>query len=123
MTKIGRAPLSIDTINTNVINSEYAVRGEIVQIAQRISKELEEGRGNYPFDKIVWCNIGNPQILGQKPITYFRQVLALCECPQVRQVSGVSVQRSTNKRFVIENNAADPSIHASIISFLSLRYV
>ncbi|GFH09772.1 aminotran_1_2 domain-containing protein, partial [Haematococcus lacustris] len=29
----------------------------------------------------VWCNIGNPQILGQKPITYFRQVLALCEYP------------------------------------------
>lgn len=53
------------------------------QMAQRIAKDLEAGTGQYPFQKIVWCNIGNPQILGQKPITYFRQVLALCECPQV----------------------------------------
>lgn len=78
-----KASLSIDTINKRVINSEYAVRGEIVQLAQRIARDLEEGKGSYPFDKLVWCNIGNPQILGQKPITYFRQVLALCECPQV----------------------------------------
>lgn len=78
-----KAPLSIDNINTRVINSEYAVRGEIVQIAQKIARDLEEGQGSYPFEKVVWCNIGNPQILGQKPITYFRQVLALCECPQV----------------------------------------
>lgn len=69
-----RAPLSVSTLNVNVINSEYAVRGEIVGIAQRIAKDLEEGKGSYPFDKVVWCNIGNPQILGQKPITYFRQV-------------------------------------------------
>ncbi|GIL81466.1 hypothetical protein Vretimale_1026 [Volvox reticuliferus] len=78
-----RAPLSIDTINKRVINSEYAVRGEIVQLAQKIARDLEEGKASYPFDKVVWCNIGNPQILGQKPITYFRQVLALCECPQL----------------------------------------
>lgn len=29
------------------------------------------------------CNIGNPQILGQKPITYFRQVLSICEYPEL----------------------------------------
>ena len=39
--------------------------------------------GKYSFDKLVWCNIGNPQQLGQKPITFFRQVLALCDYPQV----------------------------------------
>lgn len=80
---VRRAPLGIDTINKRVIKSEYAVRGEIVQLAQKIAKEVESGQHNHPFDKVVWCNIGNPQILGQKPITYFRQVLALCECPQV----------------------------------------
>lgn len=78
-----KAALSIETINTRVIDTEYAVRGEIVTLAQKIARELEEGK-QHPFDKVVWCNIGNPQILGQKPITYFRQVLALCELPQVR---------------------------------------
>lgn len=55
-----------------------------MQLAQKIARDLEQGKGNHPFNKVVWCNIGNPQILGQKPITYFRQVLSLCECPQVR---------------------------------------
>jgi hypothetical protein len=36
-----------------------------------------------PFKQVVYCNIGNPQQLGQKPITFFRQVLALCEYPQL----------------------------------------
>lgn len=80
-----RAPLSVGNINEHVLKAEYAVRGEIVTMAQNIAKEIEQGKGNYPFNKIVWCNIGNPQILGQKPITYFRQVLALCEHPEVRR--------------------------------------
>lgn len=84
-----------------MINSEYAVRGEIVQLAQKVAKDLAEraerrlsNNGissstevvDYPFERVVWCNIGNPQILGQKPITYFRQVLALCEFPQVSRL-------------------------------------
>lgn len=59
------------------------MRGEIVLLAQQISKDLKAGK-QLPFKKIVMCNIGNPQQLGQKPITFFRQVLALCEYPQVR---------------------------------------
>ena len=62
--------------------SALAVRGEIVLLAQKMKKELESGK-KYPFKKIVMCNIGNPQQLGQKPITFFRQVLALCDYPQV----------------------------------------
>ena len=60
----------------------HAVRGEIVLLAQKMKKELGSGK-EYPFKKIVMCNIGNPQQLGQKPITFFRQVLALCDYPQV----------------------------------------
>lgn len=33
----------------------------------------------HPFHRITYCNIGNPQQLGQKPITFFREVLALLE--------------------------------------------
>ncbi|KAH9618361.1 hypothetical protein KSS87_017224, partial [Heliosperma pusillum] len=31
--------------------------------------------------QILYCNIGNPQSLGQHPITFFREVLALCDHP------------------------------------------
>lgn len=76
-------PLSASTITQRVVKAEYAVRGEIVRRASVIEEELQSGKGSYPFSKVVWCNIGNPQILGQQPITYFRQVLCLCEYPQV----------------------------------------
>ena len=75
--------LGVETLNKRVLAADYAVRGEIVRRAQVIAKELETGSKQYPFDKVVYCNIGNPQILGQKPITYFRQVLSLCEYPEV----------------------------------------
>lgn len=75
--------LSASNLTQRVLQAEYAVRGEIVRRASVIEEELQSGKGSYPFSKVVWCNIGNPQILGQQPITYFRQVLCLCEYPQL----------------------------------------
>ena len=37
-------------------------------------QELKANPERLPFDKIVFCNIGNPQQLGQRPLTYLRQV-------------------------------------------------
>ena len=51
-------------------------------MAQKIQKEMKDGK-DFPFEKVVMCNIGNPQALGQQPITFFRQVLALCDYPEV----------------------------------------
>lgn len=31
--------------------------------------------------KIIYTNIGNPHAVGQKPITYYRQVISLCDLP------------------------------------------
>ena len=78
------AGITIDTINQNVKDMQYAVRGAIVAKAGEIEADLAANPGKYPFDKIVMCNIGNPQSLGQKPITFYRQVLALCDYPGVR---------------------------------------
>jgi alanine transaminase len=73
-------PITLDNISPNLVTAQYAVRGEIVKMAGEISKQLKEGK-SFPFKKVVMCNIGNPQALGQKPITFFRQVLALTEYP------------------------------------------
>lgn len=45
-----------------------------------LSPSLQNATGvrTVPFDEIVYCNIGNPQSLGQKPITYFRQACNVC---------------------------------------------
>lgn len=66
--------LTIKDINPNLINSQYAVRGKIVSRAQEL-----EAMGR----KIIYCNIGNPQALKQKPITFVRQILSLLEYPQL----------------------------------------
>lgn len=60
------------TANKNIVEMEYAVRGPIPQRAAVLKREGLD---------IVSCNIGNPQALGQKPITFYRQVLSLIEDP------------------------------------------
>ncbi|CAD5195804.1 unnamed protein product [Musa acuminata subsp. malaccensis] len=75
--------VTVDTINPKVLKCEYAVRGEIVSHAQRLQQELQDKPGSHPFDEILYCNIGNPQSLGQQPVTFFREVLALCDHPSL----------------------------------------
>ncbi|KAJ3673202.1 hypothetical protein LUZ60_006576 [Juncus effusus] len=74
-------PVTVDSINPKVLKCEYAVRGEIVTHAQRLQQELQTHPGSHLFDEILYCNIGNPQSLGQQPVTFFREVLALCDHP------------------------------------------
>ncbi|KAI9652242.1 MAG: hypothetical protein M1829_001808 [Trizodia sp. TS-e1964] len=78
--------LNIDNINPHVKEAKYAVRGELAVRAesyrQQLAKQLADKQENkLPFDKVISANIGNPQQLDQKPITFFRQVLSLLEYP------------------------------------------
>lgn len=59
-------------MNQNLRAMEYAVRGEVVMRADELAAQ---GR------KILLTNIGNPHSVGQKPISFFRQVLSLCDLP------------------------------------------
>lgn len=75
--------VTLQTINPKVLKCEYAVRGAIVTQAERLQEQLKREPGSLPFDEILFCNIGNPQSLGQQPITFFREVLALCDHPSI----------------------------------------
>jgi len=66
--------IQLKDLGRAVLETEYAVRGPIVARAQELEREGRE---------IVYCNIGNPQALKQKPLTYIRQVLALCQYPEL----------------------------------------
>jgi aspartate/methionine/tyrosine aminotransferase len=65
-------PVRLTDLSLAVLETQYAVRGPIVARAAELEKA---GR------RILYGNIGNPQALGQKPLTYIRQTLALCEYP------------------------------------------
>jgi len=72
--------LSSFRINPRILEMEYAVRGPI---PLRAAEMARAGR------KIIPCNIGNPQALGQKPLSYYRQVLSILENPGLLDISGV----------------------------------
>ncbi len=74
--------LSMDTINPNIIKLQYAVRGPIVARAAELEKEVDCG-SKKKFDQVVKCNIGDCHATGQKPMTYLRQVIALCSYPEL----------------------------------------
>lgn len=79
---------------------------------QRLQNELQTNSDSHPFDEVIhyntfdrfrclcnhvikyelnrsgymqilYCNIGNPQSLGQKPISFFEQVVALLDNPAI----------------------------------------
>lgn len=73
--------LHVDNINPYVKAAKYAVRGELAVKAEEYRVRLAKGDKSLPFDSVIFANIGNPQQLDQKPITFFRQVLSLLENP------------------------------------------
>jgi hypothetical protein len=66
----------------NLRKMEYAVRGQVVIAADLINEQLKKGDSGRPFDHIVYTNIGNPHSVGQKPLTWPRQVMALADLPE-----------------------------------------
>ena len=76
-------------VNQNLVDMEYAVRGPIPRRAMDLKKDGH---------KIYACNIGNPQALKQKPISFYRQVIALIEASD-------NIQRERNLTKFAKNNS------------------
>lgn len=74
--------LTIDSMNERVKAVQYAVRGPIVIRAGEIEQELKQGK-KYPFDEVIKCNIGDAHAMGQKPITFLRQVVSGASFPDL----------------------------------------
>ncbi|MFZ1375825.1 MAG: aminotransferase class I/II-fold pyridoxal phosphate-dependent enzyme [Geothrix sp.] len=68
--------IRLSDLGKAVLDTEYAVRGPIVARAAELERQGRE---------IIYCNIGNPQSLGQKALTWNRQILALCEYPELME--------------------------------------
>jgi aspartate/methionine/tyrosine aminotransferase len=64
--------ITLEDLNPKLLQAQYAVRGPIVQRAQEMEAEGK---------KVIYCNIGNPQALKQRPLTFLRQALSLLENP------------------------------------------
>ena len=94
--------LNINNINPHVKEAKYAVRGELAVRSEEYRAKLAKGDTSLPFDKVISANIGNPQQLDQKPITFFRQVLSLIEYPPLLDNEDVLLNQLGYKKDVIE---------------------
>ncbi|KAK0640900.1 pyridoxal phosphate-dependent transferase [Cercophora newfieldiana] len=129
--------LNINNINPHVKAAKYAVRGELAVKSEEYRAYLQAGLTDLPFSQVVSANIGNPQQLDQKPLTYFRQVLSLLENPALLNHEEVLLNQLGYKPDVIERarwllskvgsvgaySASNgvPAIRQSIADFLERR--
>jgi alanine transaminase len=79
--------ISLDNMNPNVKGMEYAVRGPLVIRATQIEREIREGKSDKPYKQVIRANIGDCHAMGQKPITWIRQVLACVSDPSLIETS------------------------------------
>ena len=45
-----------------------------------------QGVKKYPFEKVLYCNVGDAHAFGQQPLTFVRQLLAACTNPSNMQL-------------------------------------
>ena len=108
--------LNIKDVNPNLIEAQYAVRGKIVIRAQELE---EQGK------RIIYCNIGNPQALKQKPLTYIRQVLSLLEYPDL--INNPEAQKIFPKdiieraKYILEKNPTGTGAYTQSAGILFIR--
>ena len=113
-------PLTVSTVNPLVRTAEYAVRGELVLRAMAHEEALRSTSADLPFEKLVYCNIGNPQSLQQAPVSFARQVLAMCDCPDLLDAGIFPADAVARARAYL---AAVPSVLAVSRVPLSVRQV
>jgi alanine transaminase len=80
MEATAKPTITLDNMNPAIKKMEYAVRGPLVIRATEIEKEIEKG-ANKPFPNVIKANIGDAHAMGNQPITFLRQVLALVTHP------------------------------------------
>ncbi|XP_036606886.1 alanine aminotransferase 1-like [Trichosurus vulpecula] len=87
--------LTLDTMNQCVKTMEYAVLGPTMLRAMELERELQQGVKK-PFTEIIKGFKGDAHAMGQKPITFMCQVLALCQYPDL--LSSPSFPEDAKKR-------------------------
>jgi hypothetical protein len=129
--------LSLTSINPHVLSAQYAVRGLIPQRAEQLRAKISAGQGaDLPFEDVIFANIGNPQQLDQKPLTFFRQVASLLEYPDLldheEALKGLGYPADVVERArrllkevksvgAYSNSAGAPGIKKSVAEFIERR--
>uniref|UniRef100_A0A674J0N9 alanine transaminase n=1 Tax=Terrapene triunguis TaxID=2587831 RepID=A0A674J0N9_9SAUR len=78
----GRKVLTLDSVNPCVKGARLPTLGPLLERASEIQRQLAQGEEK-PFREVIWCHSGDPHAAGQRPITFLRQVAAICAYPEL----------------------------------------
>lgn len=134
--------LTVDDLNESTLDAKYAVRGKIPIRADELRTKIDNDPENHglPYDRIISANIGNPQQLDQKPLSWYRQVLSLMQYPSlISKISGLDelvrsqlypsdvverarkLLKSTGSVGAYSGSQGDLTVRKSVASFISER--
>ncbi|XP_035217100.1 alanine aminotransferase 2-like isoform X2 [Stegodyphus dumicola] len=78
--------VTLDNINPNIKSIDFALLGPMAIRAKEIENELKGMKK--PFTEVIKTHIGDCHAMGQKPLTFLRQVLTLCAYPVLMKDEG-----------------------------------
>lgn len=132
--------LGTSDLNELTLEAKYAVRGKIPIRADELRSQLQEKNHGLPYDRIISANIGNPQQLDQKPLSWYRQVLSLMQYPTlISKVDQLDLNvkdalyppdvlerarallKSTGSVGAYSHSQGDATIRKSVADFISRR--
>lgn len=123
--------MTVDSIRQDLVEMKYAVRGAVVAKAEEMKKKLTAGV-QLPFKEIILCNVGNPHAVQQKPVTFYRQVLACCTYPELCQDSSMPADVKARAQEYLEATSGSsigaytgstglPTVRKQIAAFIERR--
>jgi len=95
------ATVTLDNMNPCIKKMEYAVRGPLVIRATAIEKEIQAGVKK-PFPNVIKANIGDAHAMGNKPITFIRQVLAIVTHPPLLDSPDLPDDAKTRAKAILD---------------------
>ncbi|XP_068618611.1 alanine aminotransferase 1-like [Battus philenor] len=123
--------LTADDVNQRQLRVRYAVRGPVLQRALQLERELAQGVKK-PFASVVRGNLADCHALGQPPLTFLRQVVALAALPALLAAPGFPEDARRRARRILDScaersvGAYSPAaglapVRADVAAFLSER--
>ncbi|XP_049886363.1 alanine aminotransferase 1-like [Pectinophora gossypiella] len=94
--------LTLNTLNPNIVKLKCADRGPLVERAEVLEKELAMGALK-PFKHVIKANIGDGHALGQRPITYLRQVVACVAFPDLLTKSHIPADVKERAQLLLDS--------------------
>jgi len=93
--------VTMENLNPCIKTMEYAVRGPLVIRATEIEKELQSGVKK-PFDSVIKANIGDAHAMGNIPVTFIRQVLAIVSYPDLLNSSEFPADAKARAKAILD---------------------